>query len=58
MEENLAQQLVGTVHEPLFQVFTDVRKYYDYLYRGICTEILRGYGLGTNLHILLHMYWE
>ena len=29
MEVNLEQQLAGTVHEPLFQVFIDVKKAYD-----------------------------
>ena len=36
LEENLAQQLAGIAHEPLFQVFLDVQKAYDSLYRGRC----------------------
>ena len=58
MEEKLTQQLVGLVHETLFQVFIDVRKSYDSLDRGICMEILRVYGLGNNLHRLLKWYWD
>ena len=29
MEAKLEQKLAGIVHEPLFQVFLDVRKAYD-----------------------------
>ena len=31
LEANLAQKLAEITHEPLFQVFIDVRKAYDYL---------------------------
>ena len=34
MEAKLEQQLTGIVHEPLFQVFLDVRKSYDSLDQG------------------------
>ena len=43
-EANMAQQLAGIFHEPLFQVFIDVRKAYESLDKGRCTDILRGYG--------------
>ena len=46
MEEKLEQQLAGIFHEPLFQAFVDVQKTYEYLDRGICMEIIRGYVLG------------
>ena len=46
MEAKLSQKITGIFHEQLFQVFTDVRKSYDYLYIGICMEILRGMALG------------
>ena len=36
LEENLAQQLARIANKPLFQVFLDVRKAYDSLYRGKC----------------------
>ena len=36
----------------------DVRKSYNPLYRGICLEILRVYGLGTKLQILLQRFWD
>ena len=54
MEANLSHQLVGLCHEPLFQVLLNVRKPYHSLYRGRCMEILRGYGLGPNIYMLLH----
>ena len=58
MEAKLEQQLARIFHEPLLQVFIDVRKAYDSLDRGICMEILRGYGLGPNLQRLLQQYWD
>ena len=58
MEENLEQQLAGIVHEPLLQLILDVQKAYDSLYRGICTEIRRRYGLGPKLQRLLQRYWD
>ena len=58
MEAKLEQQLAQIFHEPLLQVFIDVRKAYDSLDRGICMEILRGYGLGPNLQRLLQQYWD
>ena len=36
IEANLAQQLVGIVHEPLLQVFIDMKKSYDFLDRRRC----------------------
>ena len=56
MELKMSQQPLGLVYEPLFQVFLDVQKAYDKLYRGRCMDILRGYGIGPNLHMLLHWY--
>ena len=58
VEVIMAQQLAGLVHKPLFQVFLDVPKSYDSVDRGVCMEILRGYGFGPNLHRLLQRYWE
>ena len=49
----MEHQLAGIVHEPLFQVFIDMRKAYDDLYRGRRMEIIRGYGLGPKLQRLL-----
>ena len=56
LEGNLAQKLAGLVHEPLFRVFLYVQKSCDSLVRVRYIEILRGYGLGTNLHRLLQQY--
>ena len=58
MEEKLDQQLAGIVPEPLFQVIIDVQKAYYYLDRGICMEIIMGYGHGNNLQMLLQRYWD
>ena len=57
MEMKLYQQLPGLVHEPLFQVFLYVQKLYNFLDRGRCMYILRGYGLGLKPQILLQRYW-
>ena len=53
MEAKLAQNLKGLYHEPILQVFLDVRKDYDSLDRGMCMDILKGYRLKPNLHMLL-----
>ena len=45
LEAKLVQQLTGIAHTPLFQVFLDVWKAHDSLYRGWCMDILRGYGM-------------
>ena len=56
LEANLAQQMAGISHKPLFQVLLYFRKAYDSLGRGWCLEILRGYELGPNLVCLLDNY--
>ena len=58
MEANMVQPILGIFHDPLFQVFINVRKSYDSLDRGRFMEILRGYDLGTNLQRLLKRHWE
>ena len=58
LEGNLAQQLAGIAHEPLFQVFLDVQKVYDSLNRGRFTKILRGYGMGQIMARLIAHQWE
>ena len=58
MEAKLSQHMVGLVHEPLFQVFLDVRKAYDSLDRDRCLQLLSGYEMGTNLARLLDNYWK
>ena len=58
MEENLDHHLAGLVHKLLFQVFLYVQKSYNSLYRGRCIEILRGYVLGPDLHILIQRLWD
>ena len=58
IEAKLDQQIAGIVHEPLFQVFIDVRKAYNSLYRVRCMEILREYGLGPRLQKSIQCYWD
>ena len=42
LEVNLDQQLAVLAHKPLFQVFLDIQKAYDSLYRGRFLEVLLG----------------
>ena len=55
LEVKLAQKLTGIAHEPLFQVFLDVRKVYDSMYRGQCMVIMQEYGMVHNsLRLISH----
>ena len=54
----LGQQLVGLAHEPLFQVFLDIRKAYNSLYRGQCMGILWRYGMVQNMACLISHHWD
>ena len=58
LEAKLVQQLVGIVHEPLFQIFLDVRKAYDSLDRGWYMEISWGCGMGHNTAHLIFHHWD
>ena len=58
LEDKLGEKQSRLSHEPLFQVFLDVYKDYESINRGRGLDILRGYGLGTNLARLLNHYWE
>ena len=58
LEANLAHHLDRISHKTLLQVFLDVLKAYDLLYRRRCLEILRGYSLGLNLAYILKNYWN
>ena len=40
LKAKLDQQLAGLAHDPLFQVFLDIRKAYESLDRVICLEVL------------------
>ena len=56
LEANLAQQMVGITHKPLFQVLLDVQKSYESLDRERCPELLTGYGMETNLDWIIDNY--
>ena len=58
LEAKLVQHLSGISQKPLFQFFLDIRKVYDSLDRGKFIEVLRCYGMGTNLACLLKSYWD
>ena len=57
-ENKLSPQLAGLCYDPLLQFLLDVCKYYDALDWGKYMEILRGYGLGSNLQNLLQCFWD
>ena len=54
LKATLSQHLSRFSHDPLLQVFLDVRKVYGLMYRGWCLEILMGYKLVPNLDRLLN----
>ena len=49
LEANLAQQLAGLAHKPLFQMFLDDRKACDSMDMERCMEIMWGYGMFQNM---------
>ena len=57
LEAKLSQKLTGPTYESLFQISLDVLKAYNLLNQEQCLELLRVYGLGTNLSWLLEKYW-
>ena len=57
LESKFAQQLAGLAHEPLFQVFLDIRKVYESLDRGRCMEILQVYDMGKIIARLMAHHW-
>ena len=58
LEAKRVKQLTVIFHEPLLQVFLDVKKAYESLERMQCMEILWGYGLSDNLKRILKRFWE
>ena len=42
----------------LFQVFLDLTKAYDALDRNRVLHVLDGYGVGPQVHQLLHNFWD
>ena len=58
LESKLVHQLEGIAHEPLFQVFLDMRKAYDSLYRGRFMEIIWVCGMGQRTARLISHHWD
>ena len=55
LEAKLIQQLASMIEEVLYAIFMVLHKSYAALERGICLEILEGYGVGLRYcHILRH----
>ena len=58
LEAKLDQHLMGLAHEPLFQVFLDIRKACGSLDMVRCLEVLIGYIMDSNLARLITTYWD
>jgi hypothetical protein len=58
MEAKLNQQLAWVDHEPLYQIYLDLRKVYNALDWGRCLKILAGYGVGPNLLCRQKQFWD
>ena len=58
MELKLAQDLASVDQDPIFLVFLDLRKSYDNLYHGYLLQTLDGYGVGTNIQVILVEFWS
>ena len=44
--------------EFLYVIFLDLTKAYDALYRSRILDILKGYGVGKRVRLLLQVYWN
>ena len=55
-EVKLTQQLAYLDQAPLYGIFIDLRKAYDAMDRGRCTEIMKGYGVGPNILRLIQFF--
>jgi hypothetical protein len=58
MEVKMQQQLAWVDQASLYQIYLDLRKAYDTLDRGLCLEILAGYGVGPYLLHLQKKFWD
>ena len=57
LDAKIIQQLTPMREEFLFNVFLDLQKSYDALYRDMCLGIIAAYGVGPIKIRLLRTYW-
>ena len=57
MEAKLLAQLCCQSDEALFVVFLDLMKAYDMLDQSRAMEVLKGYGVGSNLRRIIERIW-
>ena len=58
LEAKLLQQLAAMREEVLYVIFLGLTKAYNALDRSRTLEILKGYGVGDRVRMLLVTYWE
>ena len=46
LEGNMVQQLMEMREEVLYEIFLDIHKAYDFMYRDQCIDALVAYGVG------------
>ena len=58
LEVKLPHQVLALREAVLHEIFLDLHKAYNYLYRYRCLYILEGYVMGPRALSLLCRYWE
>ena len=53
IEDKLLQQRTRTREEVIYEIFLELLKVYDALYRYMCMDILVGFGIGPRMERIL-----
>ena len=56
IEAKVAQQLAYIEQAPFYGIFLDLQKAYNAMDRDRCLQILKGYGVGMNILLLIKYF--
>jgi len=58
MEAKLAQQFAYLEQQAFYGVFVDFKKAYDAMDRERCIELLKRYGVGPRILVMITFFWD